>query len=546
MSFTPLARVKNFTVANLKEFLDLYPDLLSDISWENAANLLEDIKPRYKRSYYQLACQMGLEDRSNLQKFQYHKYLQMFSDEDLRKYMEFWFKIYYAPNPYVKQSDQSDPPVLLFCTFAEKLLQTTSLEIDFNKTHEIICGEGGSLDIEFNCFKNYGTPIKCKTSDNKNILYISESDREKLRMLVEFIKKEFPVKNHNDLKAFYDRFSYKNYIKFWKIEDEHYDEGGEWVIQQRIDSYMRTDSREKGGENVILYGVPGSGKSYKIKMEYCKDPHYMERIVFHPDYTYSDFIGQILPKVENEKVRYEFIPGPFTKIMAKAWNDPAHKYYLVIEELNRGNAPAIFGDIFQLLDRNPDGWGTYSIYNADMSHVIFSQEEEISIKIPSNLSIIATMNTSDQNVFTLDNAFQRRWKMRLIHNSFKKNGQEQHDLHLDHKIAGTEIKWGTFAELINSQIAKTGKESLGAEDKRLGVFFVRNEELNDREAFAEKVLKYLWDDAFKMNREEVFRDEYNSFEDVVDAFLCEDDSADPLQCVLTTNIYSGMDPKQNL
>lgn len=191
MSFTPLARVKNFTVANLKEFLDLYPDLLSDISWENAANLLEDIKPRYKRSYYQLACQMGLEDRSNLQKFQYHKYLQMFSDEDLRKYMEFWFKIYYAPNPYVKQSDQSDPPVLLFCTFAEKLLQTTSLEIDFNKTHEIICGEGGSLDIEFNCFKNYGTPIKCKTSDNKNILYISESDREKLRMLVEFIKKSF-------------------------------------------------------------------------------------------------------------------------------------------------------------------------------------------------------------------------------------------------------------------------------------------------------------------------------------------------------------------
>ena len=117
---------------------------------------------------------------------------------------------------------------------------------------------------------------------------------------------------------------------------------------------------------------------------------------------------------------------------------------------------------------------------------------------------------------------------------------------MDHKIAGTEIKWGTFAELINSQIAKTGKESLGAEDKRLGVFFVRNEELNDREAFAEKVLKYLWDDAFKMNREEVFRDEYNSFEDVVDAFLCEDDSADPLQRVLTTNIYSGMDPKQNL
>ena len=122
-------------------------------------------------------------------------------------------------------------------------------------------------------------------------------------------------------------------------------------------SYAQKEQlRKTSGENILLYGVPGSGKSWTIQHEYCDVEECMERLVFHPDYMYSDFVGQILPVVKKddegkEKVRYEFKPGPFTKILKKAYEDPQRSYYLVIEEINRGNAPAIFGEIFQLLDR---------------------------------------------------------------------------------------------------------------------------------------------------------------------------------------------------
>ena len=106
------------------------------------------------------------------------------------------------------------------------------------------------------------------------------------------------------------------------------------------------------GTNILLYGVPGSGKSWTIEHEYCKPGSIVERLVFHPDYTNGDFVGQILPVVDEEKqVTYEFTPGPFTRILRDAYINPDKEYVLIIEEINRGNAPAIFGEIFQLLDR---------------------------------------------------------------------------------------------------------------------------------------------------------------------------------------------------
>ena len=90
-------------------------------------------------------------------------------------------------------------------------------------------------------------------------------------------------------------------------------------------------------------------QSHEIKTKYCNDKKYMERVVFHPDYTYSDFVGQILPKTDGTTISYPFTEGPFTTILRKAICDPEHMYYLVIEEINRGNAPAIFGEVFQLL-----------------------------------------------------------------------------------------------------------------------------------------------------------------------------------------------------
>ncbi|MBF0845998.1 hypothetical protein IR145_00675, partial [Streptococcus danieliae] len=118
-----------------------------------------------------------------------------------------------------------------------------------------------------------------------------------------------------------------------------------------------------------------------------------------------DFIGQILPTVKKDEnsdekiITYEFTPGPFTNIMEKAYKDPANMYYLVIEEINRGNAPAIFGEIFQLLDRDETGSSKYAVVNYQVANAMYG-DENYPVKIPSNLTILATMNTSDQNVFT--------------------------------------------------------------------------------------------------------------------------------------------------
>lgn len=290
--------------------------------------------------------------------------------------------------------------------------------------------------------------------------------------------------------------------------------------------------RTTGGKNVILYGVPGAGKSYTIGEEYCNDENRMERLVFHPDYTYSDFVGQILPNVTEGNVSYEFTPGPFTHLLDKAYKNPGDEYYLIIEEINRGNAPAIFGEVFQLLDRVDSGESEYGISNADIARIVYGDETR-KVRIPSNLSIIGTMNTSDQNVFTLDTAFQRRWSMRMIENDLGKVS------YADKKILDTDVTWRQFNTAINSIILKKNVRVTSSEDKRLGAFFVREADLRydtketettatpvekraaalQNRRFPEKVLKYLWDDAFKFSREDIFETgQYISLEEIVRKF----------------------------
>jgi len=186
-------------------------------------------------------------------------------------------------------------------------------------------------------------------------------------------------------------------------------------IKGMIKEYKTTNFH---GENILLYGVPGSGKSFTIKKDYCDDERCMERVVFHPEYSYTDFVGQILPKITGEKLEYVFTPGPFTRILKRAYEDPDNMYYLVIEEINRGNAASIFGDIFQLLDRDENGSSEYGITNADISYEVYG-DDNLKIKILGNLTFLATMNTSDQNVFSLDTAFKRRWNLKMIKNDIK-------------------------------------------------------------------------------------------------------------------------------
>ena len=270
------------------------------------------------------------------------------------------------------------------------------------------------------------------------------------------------------------------------------------------------------GKNIILYGIPGCGKSYTIKTQYCNDAKYMHRVVFHPDYTYSDFIGQILPTINKskdgkDKITYEFIPGPFTEALSAAVNDEEQEmHYLIIEEINRGNAPAIFGEVFQLLDRE-NGISEYGITHFDIAEYVYCDKSQ-QIKLPSNLTILATMNTADQNVFTLDTAFKRRWIMKNVENSFDNCAFAKKS------ICNSNISWQSFVEIINSKIVEFAKDSIGSEDARIGAFFVKEDELISAELFADKVLMYLWNDAFKYNREKIFKSDYSTLESLIKGF----------------------------
>lgn len=300
---------------------------------------------------------------------------------------------------------------------------------------------------------------------------------------------------------------------------------------------------------IIYYGVPGCGKSNKIREQLKDVPEKNKvRVVFHPEYTNAEFIGQILPKV-NGHVTYEFTPGPFTQIIKRAYLNPNEQFYLVIEEINRGNAAAIFGDTFQLLDRlkagetdslgnDPanasvntftEGWSQYFVQNDDVNAYIRGTENSIqignirfdsntAIRLPPNLSILATMNTSDQNVFTLDNAFQRRFDMELVRNEFdltKPAVNAQYNAEID----DTGIKWGQFWGWINAKITASLKGLSSTEDKRIGVWFVSNVGgIIDDKVFAEKVLKFLWDDVFKFKRPQIFADGIDTLEKLINSF----------------------------
>lgn len=276
---------------------------------------------------------------------------------------------------------------------------------------------------------------------------------------------------------------------------------------------------------IIYYGVPGSGKSHKIdeETENLPDDQKM-RVVYHPEYTNADFIGQILPVMEGNGVRYAFKSGAFTKILIEALKNPSKPYYLIIEEINRGNAAAIFGEIFQLLDRGSDGWSSYCIMNDYINYEIRKSAPELNwtentgIRLPPNLSLLATMNTSDQNVFTLDNAFQRRWDMQLVPNECSDTNQMEATI----TVANQKITWKDFQQTINSVIGEKANEGglSSMEDKRLGCWFVKAENKEIKaDLFSNKVLKYLWDDAFKFYHQDIFDSEIRNFEELQKSFM---------------------------
>ena len=271
--------------------------------------------------------------------------------------------------------------------------------------------------------------------------------------------------------------------------------------------------------NQIFYGAPGCGKSYKVKKileaNNIEEENYV-RILFHPEYTYTDFVGQMMPKDNS----FEFKPGPFAKILKKALLDGDNTYVLIIDEINRGNAPAIFGDVFQLFERDADQKSEYTVCNDDIKNYLNDEKDGgivdcKNIYLPNNLYLFATMNTSDQNVFTLDTAFKRRWYFEKISNIF-----DDDDEFGKQRLFDTDITWKEFQSKINEIITNRLPDyGLDGEDKQLGKYFVTKEELNNKIKFAHKVLMYLWEDVVKIDRTILFKDKYKTLDKVMDDFM---------------------------
>lgn len=290
-----------------------------------------------------------------------------------------------------------------------------------------------------------------------------------------------------------------------------------------------------GAQNCVIYGTPGCGKSYYVQNTLLKQigvdtKTNMIRTTFYQDYTNTEFVGQILPKVQADKsVTYEFNPGPFSLALKKAIEQPNAPVALVIEELNRGNAASIFGDIFQLLDRNKDGKSQYSITNVNIQDYLnkcFIDQKVFfdRIYIPANLYIIATMNTSDQNVFTLDTAFKRRWQFEKIRNVFSLTHEYK-----DFYVPGMEnVTWEQLADAINDFIISRG-DDLSSENKQIGVYFIEKDCLCEKadecgneakkKKFAYKLFEYLWDDVAKFSRDQWFPAEIKSLDKLIDEYM---------------------------
>lgn len=284
----------------------------------------------------------------------------------------------------------------------------------------------------------------------------------------------------------------------------------------------------------IFYGAPGTGKSNTIKCEVDQKDLPRVRTTFHPDSDYSTFVGAYKPtSVEvpvmtiigkeqmpvvnakpEKKIVYEFVPQAFLKAYTGAWKNQDKPFYLIIEEINRGNCAQIFGDLFQLLDRNDEtGLSDYPISpDEDIQKFLLTdkkygfaaltEEQKAAIPeevlsgelmiLPKNLHIWATMNTSDQSLFPIDSAFKRRWDWQYMPISDEKKGWQI-------EANGKRYDWWQFLQKMNDKIGST----TNSEDKKLGYFFCKAKNgIIDAETFVGKVVFYIWNDVFKDFAEE--------------------------------------------
>ena len=269
--------------------------------------------------------------------------------------------------------------------------------------------------------------------------------------------------------------------------------------------------------NRIVFGAPGTGKSFFIKEESKKlllKGGSIERVTFHPDYSYAGFVGTYKPvpakdKDGNDIIKYDYVPGPFIRMYIEALKDRTKPCLLIIEEINRANMAAVFGDVFQLLDRDKKGNSIYPVTTSeDLRRFLCDklgggEKDYKTIALPENMFLWATMNSADQGVYPMDTAFKRRWDFEYI--DIDSGEEEIRDVMVAiGKNPKQILSWNELRKAINDKLIDFGIN----EDKLIGPFFLPLESIIDNQEFIKlfkyKVLMYLFEDAARQKRPQLF------------------------------------------
>lgn len=352
---------------------------------------------------------------------------------------------------------------------------------------------------------------------------------------------------------------------FYEVKNENY-------FNKRI-YYLESSSKNLPLKKItnlpyqkIIYGAPGTGKSYSLNQqveEYFGNNK--KRVTFYDGYTYGQFVGMYKPTlIEGNDIGYSYVPGPFMQQLVQSLKNSEENFCLVIEEINRAKADKVFGNIFQLLDRDNSGKSRYpvSISEEQLKFLeielkdredILEEIKEKGLYIPNNLYIWATMNSADEGVQPLDTAFKRRWKFEYI--SLNKNEKEFEKQRENIKlIVGQNkiynLEWNTFRKTINNKL----QEYNITEDRLISPFFISPNDFTilvsedtyalDKNIFVEKVLMYIFDDLLRHYpkiRNEIFKDNMKTFSKIYEALSNDnselDDYYKKLNIILSENLF---------
>lgn len=456
-------------------------------------DIVDNRMPGFMHTPYQLAAQLGL--YAVVDGTYYPRFKIDIDNEEATRYLENVVTKYYVPNPYTKRGFTNlDKPILLEKSIVE-YLEKYPTQNDLEQILKHLIRE------------DVGNYTATKTLLSYSKLFTISGNT--ITLNPNYKEMEIDV-DRNNKRAFFEIFSAQ--LKRHKINAP---------IQQ------------------ILFGAPGTGKSHTLNSYANITEQNSIRTTFHPDSDYSTFVGCYKPTKDEEsgEITYDFTPQAFTNAYVAAWKNAPTPFFLIIEEVNRGNCAQIFGDIFQLLDRDEYGYSSYKTTpDQDLANYIRKQfaytdidDEEVKsgkkMQLPPNLYIWATMNTSDQSLFPIDSAFKRRWDWRYIPIDYTDRG---------HYIAcgDTQYSWADFLQKVNDKVESVTQ----SEDKKLGYWFMGNGKEQTEitiDRFVSKVVFYLWNDVFKdfgKSGNTIFKDSFGKFhlffdssgkpkKDVVKAFL---------------------------